>query len=375
MLTFLCRVDGKESPWTKEIPTTVEPNEPREAADPEILDIAQKSLEKGCSMSYVIEMIDINDVPGAPPKKKLMIEELKPSTGKSKDPVKAIVAMTEHNANVTKDARPDVRSDPTGKATETPRPKKREGSLTLSSQKENKTPKLVPQAVVRKSSAILPPQQPSVHKSEVDVLREEIAHLKQQLEKPNSTTPADEGDIPNSAVVEIPRSTFGIWRDGEGKDLPCLFGAGPGEIVMPDNMNPWDHVIPVKACLDNWLYVRVLVLDTDQQHPNRRVTFIPRSEKMDDDVTAAYGMRAFKIFFFWALEMLSSGTMIPVLDFVKERVKKMDVPPIDVSDMLAPFTAETMFPHKLKAITPPPMPSKPTLRSYPMASGRYQYFD
>ncbi|KAI2470455.1 hypothetical protein F4781DRAFT_430258 [Annulohypoxylon bovei var. microspora] len=163
------------------------------------------------------------------------------------------------------------------------------------------------------------------------------------------------GGVPRPAPPQ-PRShcRFGPWRDGEGRELPTFSGAGPGEVVLPDNMNPFEHVLPAKQELEEWLYVRIHVegKSAGTRHPTIHIW--PWGGSTNPAVTAMYGLRAFQILSSWTCEMARVDTMIPVLDYVTRSAENLEAAMTKkIADRLAPMRGRAVFPKPVKAIDPP----------------------
>ncbi|KAI1090794.1 hypothetical protein F5B19DRAFT_301606 [Rostrohypoxylon terebratum] len=98
---------------------------------------------------------------------------------------------------------------------------------------------------------------------------------------------------PAAAPPKPQKCHFRAWKDKDNKDLPYFTGAGPGDIVLPDSMDPYKHILPVKDKLEQWLNIRIHVEAKSTRQSHNVIQTWPLSSTQDPEITASYGTEAF----------------------------------------------------------------------------------
>ncbi|KAI0392754.1 hypothetical protein F5Y17DRAFT_434952 [Xylariaceae sp. FL0594] len=116
---------------------------------------------------------------------------------------------------------------------------------------------------------------------------------------------------------------FGQWRDNEGKPLPRLPGVGPGEIPLPDQMDPVKYLAPIRKEMEQWLKVELwFVRKGGREKRNKIAIRAPRWHVSGRGGQAKsdqfYGMWAFAVLFSWTRLMSAQGRFIPVIPILQQ---------------------------------------------------------
>ncbi|OTA57211.1 hypothetical protein K449DRAFT_450325, partial [Hypoxylon sp. EC38] len=184
--------------------------------------------------------------------------------------------------------------------------------------------------------AATPESQPDDRDVELGALRRRVAELQTE----NDILKSTEG-----ATVTAKRCRFGPWKDSNGKDLPCLSGGGPGDIVLPDNMDPTLHILPVRQQLEEWVNIKIHLEVKSEKSRHHLIQILPLESWTNLEVGGLYGMRAFKVLLSWVKEMVHAGKIIPVLDYVRNEMRDEEASLIKVvSGMLTPLVGPVEIP-------------------------------
>ncbi|KAF2969096.1 hypothetical protein GQX73_g4526 [Xylaria multiplex] len=149
---------------------------------------------------------------------------------------------------------------------------------------------------------------------------------------------------------------FGSWKDESGKALPAFPGAAPGEIVLPDNMDPMLYLLPIQADMEAWLNMR-LYFERKTQTSHNKIKIKPakvRDRARPAEVDMRYGLIAFNVLLRWTNAMIEQGKMIPVIEFIRHDLgcgNDLQVERTATRMLLEPRIEKAPFPGPIKAIT------------------------
>ncbi|KAI0535288.1 hypothetical protein GGR58DRAFT_529580 [Xylaria digitata] len=175
---------------------------------------------------------------------------------------------------------------------------------------------------------------------------------------PVSTTTDDpQKDARQAPSGRRAKCLFGSWKDESGKALPAFPGAAPGEIVLPDNMDPMRYLLPIQADMEAWLNMRFYFEPKTQTSPNK-IKIKPTKVRNRDrpaEVDMRYGLIAFNVLLRWTNAMIEQGKMIPVIEFIHHDLgcdSDLQAERTVTRMLLEPRIGKTTFPGPIEAITP-----------------------
>ncbi|KAI1346095.1 hypothetical protein F5Y01DRAFT_298622 [Xylaria sp. FL0043] len=122
-----------------------------------------------------------------------------------------------------------------------------------------------------------------------------------------------------TSTPAVAKCAFASWEDEKGNPLPCIPGAGPGEIPLPDNLDPVTYLLPIRIDFEAWLNVDLYFV-SKKHAPRNLVQILPgkvRGMARPAEIDARYGLFAFNILTQWTDAMIQKGTMIPVIDYIR----------------------------------------------------------
>ncbi|XXH06120.1 hypothetical protein Hte_012565 [Hypoxylon texense] len=145
------------------------------------------------------------------------------------------------------------------------------------------------------------------------------------------------GGAARSTNIAAANANLGPWKDEHGRDLPRFADAGPGEIILPPNIDPLSHIVPVRAKVEELLNVALWYVVRNPFVKHNKIGIKPIRGAMSEEGQTSYCRRAFLVLTRWTLQVGETGAVTPLLDFVKadtrdeiERVTGM------ISALLAP---------------------------------------
>ncbi|GAW19533.1 hypothetical protein ANO14919_090210 [Xylariales sp. No.14919] len=192
---------------------------------------------------------------------------------------------------------------------------------------------------------------------------------------PVSTVKDDSKENAFSQLTDhTPKCLFGSWKDERGKALPVISGAAPGEIVLPDNMDPTVYLLPIKADIEAWLNMDLYFTSKGATSSYHKIHISPgtvHGRPRPAGVDMKYGLIAFRTLQRWADAMVKEGKMIPVVEFIRTRFGYGNDfgPERKASRMLLePGVGKEMFPNPITAITPDEMKRGTSQRSSNLAT-------
>ncbi|TRX88793.1 hypothetical protein FHL15_010363 [Xylaria flabelliformis] len=159
------------------------------------------------------------------------------------------------------------------------------------------------------------------------------------------------------AATPTKKCPFDSWLDDDGKPIACLPGCGPGEIPLPDNMDPKVYLLPIKTDLEAWLNVDLYFETKNNKASPNKIQILPgksRGQPRPAEVDSEYGLRAFNILFRWTQQMIDEGEMKPIIPFVKEYLtmeSQFFGTRQKVAVTLQPIGRMARYPRKLKVIS------------------------
>ncbi|KAI0432041.1 hypothetical protein F5Y09DRAFT_354400 [Xylaria sp. FL1042] len=162
---------------------------------------------------------------------------------------------------------------------------------------------------------------------------------------------------PGASQPVAPQCPFSSWKDESGNPLPCIPGAGPGQIPLPDNLDPVTYLLPIKMDLEAWLNVDFYFVSRSVRSDRNLIVIMPgkvRGKARPAEVDERYGLVAFNILTQWTDEMIRRGTMIPVVEFIRQSFgvhTSFDVLRKQTRQLLAPMAQRTRYPRPIKTIT------------------------
>ncbi|KAI1445107.1 hypothetical protein F5Y02DRAFT_139491 [Annulohypoxylon stygium] len=184
--------------------------------------------------------------------------------------------------------------------------------------------------------------------TEVQQLLEILAKKDRRIEQLQKTL----GSLQlHNALPKPQECQFRTWKDKDGNDLPSFTGVGPGDIILPDNMNPYKHILPVKDKLEQWLNVKIHFEAKSAERKHNVIQIRPSSNIQDAEITASDGTEAFYILASWVFKMIETEMLIPALDYVRDFKKNRNTCLNGkIKKMLAPIEGQVVFPKTLKGI-------------------------
>ncbi|XDG02612.1 hypothetical protein ABKA04_002227 [Annulohypoxylon sp. FPYF3050] len=207
----------------------------------------------------------------------------------------------------------------------------------------------------RKKVVNLPLQEPDIFDwadEEMPALPPTSVHARMTNQPPTVTSAPGIGGVLRQAAATTPATTppkpqkcrFREWKNKDNKDLPCFTGVGPGDIILPDNMDPYKHILPVKDKLEQWLNVRIHVEAKSVRQKHNVIQLWPLSATQDRQLTILNGTMAFYILESWAFRVADLEKLMSVFGIVRN-FKLMRGPWLDkrIEDLSA-IQGRAMFP-------------------------------
>ncbi|XXH06119.1 hypothetical protein Hte_012564 [Hypoxylon texense] len=185
---------------------------------------------------------------------------------------------------------------------------------------------------------------------------------------PRVTSVPGVGGAAKPTVVQPATTKFGPWQDPQGKDLPCFAGASPGEVVLPVNMDPDEHIYPARSTVEALLNVRLWYEPATPACRHKRLRIFPARDAALPEAKALYGYRAFWVLAQWTETMDRKGIMISLLDFIRNFVHSDALAMAGrISSDIAYITGREMHLKPIKAIKlsgeqKQPQPQQPKLK-------------
>ncbi|KAI1167071.1 hypothetical protein F5B18DRAFT_520126 [Nemania serpens] len=135
------------------------------------------------------------------------------------------------------------------------------------------------------------------------------------------------GTTPPPSAESRLTCSFGSWEHENGKPLPCLPGVGPGEIPLPDNLDPTEYLLPIKTELECWLNVDLWFQRKGKESSHNKIRIMPskwRGRARLAEVDEMYGFLAFEVLCEWVKKMAKDRKMIPVMDVILQQFQGHD---------------------------------------------------
>ncbi|KAI0435768.1 hypothetical protein F4803DRAFT_557664 [Xylaria telfairii] len=129
--------------------------------------------------------------------------------------------------------------------------------------------------------------------------------------------------ISNTNTKLPARCPFGPWERPDGSPMPCMPGVGPGEIPLPDSMDPRLYLLPIKTDIEAWLNVDLYFAPKSTKPPRpSKIQILPakwRGQPRPAEIDLEYGLRAFDVLLDWVRCIAQKGEIVPIIPFIRTR--------------------------------------------------------